>query len=611
MKVIRMSRKAFQLIIVALCFAAVSIQDAKANAFTVEDYNAELPAAGLPFMQRYPLTFYTGFAPRIESPNRIHFRAGRGNQVRLTGVLDEYTVLTYLYRLQKRYETYDQAVEAGMIAEASKFTGLSMLERFKKVVNSSAYGIRGITTNFESGDLSRAELYTESLRLIEKLNPGRVFRLQFDLKNEFDKWNKSEMVANLRSEGADFDSVRAYIEKNPKYSLTAANDILFGRVNIVNLTNSQKDALARAASAGVDGGAEFFASAFTLFEAVSGNRFNFRIVKNGAWTNAINCSTPSESCLLSYSEFTAIYPNGSVRQSQQDRKGNSINMIRNQAAMNFIDRPYHDMDHIRREAYYGWAPKMDWQGIGNGIHNAAVSHVLSVMPHLYDQLDIDRNYKVLWAVSRGPVSSGCIRAAAGHVWEIREIFPANKDALTNLTYYGNKSADYDLFDIDGDGELEVMGTDYIIAYSLKGPSGDAKRRGKSFNLDKVTKDGFYALLYGSNQFTKQVDGTYVFSNPYTTYFDGLGDGVSRPFSRQLIGDFVLYEQAYEKDKVQTYSMNRKHRDSLAVRNNFASVGKQMVRILGRISACGPFAAEMPNCYEAEFDAEFNSLLGKL
>jgi len=76
------------------------------QAFTIDDYNKSLATFGIPFVERYPASFYTGFAPRVEEPQRLHFRVGRGNQVRLTAVLDEYTVLTYLYYLKKRYNQY-------------------------------------------------------------------------------------------------------------------------------------------------------------------------------------------------------------------------------------------------------------------------------------------------------------------------------------------------------------------------------------------------------------------------------------------------------------------------------------------------------------------------
>ena len=37
----------------------------------------------------------------------------------------------------------------------------------------------------------------------------------------------------------------------------------------------------------------------------------------------------------------------------------------------------------------------------------------------------------------------------------------------------------------------------------------------------------------------------------------------------------------------------------------------MVRVFGRISGCGPLKAEWSECYEDQFDQEFQALLGQL
>jgi hypothetical protein len=47
------------------------------------------------------------------------------------------------------------------------------------------------------------------------------------------------------------------------------------------------------------------------------------------------------------------------------------------------------------------------------------------------------------------------------------------------------------------------------------------------------------------------------------------------------------------------------------KDNKKSLGKQMVRIFGRISGCGPFKAEWSYCHEDQFDQEFQALLGEL
>ena len=288
-------------------------------------------------------------------------------------------------------------------------------------------------------------------------------------------------------------------------------------------------------------------------------------------------------------------------------------MIRNSALMTFMDRPYHDVDHIRKEGYYGYSPKMDWQGIGNGFHNPGVSHHLPGMKHLYAELDIPKEYQFVWVVSRGPVSHGCVRLAVGHQWEARHVFPASPARLKEMLYFGNHSADYDVFDIDGNGEAEVMGTQYYIAYSVKGASGDSRRKGKGFSVADIDKNDFYTNLYGAkDQFVLEGD-TYKFPNPHISYFrkTDATDKQGAVISRQLQGSFALYEPPYEKDKVQTYRLPAKFQKQLSIRDNNKSVGKQMVRIFGRISGCGPFKAEWSYCYEDQFDQEFETLLGEL
>ena len=149
-----------------------------------------------------------------------------------------------------------------------------------------------------------------------------------------------------------------------------------------------------------------------------------------------------------------------------------------------------------------------------------------------------------------------------------------------MLYFGNHSADYDVFDIDGNGEAQVMGTQYYIAYSVKGKSGDSRRKGKNFSVADINKNEFYANLYGSLDQFVLVGDTYKFPDPYISYFrkTDAGDKQGAVISRQLEGSFVLYEQPYEKDKVQTYKLPAKFQKQLSIRDNNKSVGKQMVRI---------------------------------
>ena len=583
------------------------------ESYTLDDYNASLVKFGVPFYTHYPASFYTGFAPRVEEPKRIHFRAGRGNQVRLTAILDEFTILTYLYSLQKRYDTYAQAQDKGMLQTKST----NQLDAFRRIIDSPAYNIRGTIKDFESGKMDKAQFYQASLDTLAALNPGRVFPISIDLKDSFLGWKAriQQLAHSYEDDPTDTAIIKQQLFKLDD-TLVVTNEMLFGRVNAVYISEEQTDKLAEIVSQVLshpDDDKTFLALARDYFMDVTQGKYAIQTVAEGKFVPALQCEQADEKCLLSYPEFTAVYPNGSVKASTQDRQKNTIHMIRNSSLMTFIDRSYHDVDHIRKEGYYGYVPKMDWQGIGNGAHNPGVSHYLPGARHLYEQLDIPEDYQFLWAVSRGPVSSGCVRMATGHLWEVRDVFPASPERMKEVLYFGNQSADYDVFDIDGNGTPEVMGSEYTVAYSLKGASGDAKRKGKNFSLADTTKSEFYQHLYGERgQFTQDGDN-YTFANPYISYFrkNDAADKQGAVISRPLAGTFTLYEQPYEKDKVQIYRLPPKFQQQLSIRDNNKSTGKQMVRVLGRISACGPFRDEWSYCYEDQFDDEFASLTGQL
>ncbi len=583
------------------------------EAYTIDDYNAKLATYGVPFYTRYPASFYTGFDPRIEEPKRIHFRAGRGNQVRLTAILDEYTILTYLYGLQKRYDIYAQAQAKGMFQTKST----KQLDAFRRVIESPTYNIRGIIANYESGKINKAQLYQASLDILAALNPHRVFLIDIDLKNALIEWKAliQQFTQDYADDPGDIEIIKLQLFK-PDKTLVVTNKMLFGRVDAVYLTEEQTDKLAKIVAqvlSNPEDDKTFFTLARDYFIDVTEGKYDLQTVTGGKFVPALQCEKPDQKCQLAYPEFTAIYPNGSVKVATHDRQKNPIHMIRNNSLMTFIDRSYHDVDHIRREGYYGYAPKMDWEGIGNGIHNPGVSHHLPSSRHLYAEIDIPEEYQFLWVVSRGPVSSGCVRMSSGHLWEVRHIFPSSPERMKELLYFGNRSADYDVFDIDGNGTPEVMGTEYYIAYSVKGASGDAKRKGKNFSLAGVTKADFYANLYGEKgQYTKNGD-TYTFANPYVSHFrkTDAEDKRGAVISWRLEGNYELYEQPYEKDKVQIYRLPDKYQKQLSIRDNNKSTGKQMVRVLGRVSACDPFKDEWSYCYEDQFDEEFEALTGQL
>ncbi|MBC7740579.1 MAG: hypothetical protein H7061_00175, partial [Bdellovibrionaceae bacterium] len=542
---------------------------------TVEDYNKALIENGVAWKagsSTYYPSFYTGFAPRVEDPNKIHFHLSRGNQLRLTTPLDENTVLTYLYGMKSREVLFDMAVNEKLI----KLEQQNQLGLFKSVLNSPAYSITHLIGQNNSGAVSKEEFYKQSLNLIEKLNPGRIFSIRLNLTNYISRWKTQVEEAQAVGSLAD------YATKNPEKAITLINDLLPGRVNAFNLTSELKAKLNEVGQA-VSSPEAFVTKSVELLQLATQNRYSFKVLRNGQLLPSLY-KDGSGQIILEYPELTAIYPNGSVKDYTKDRDGNQIPIIREPGVMNFVARSYHDVDHIRSEPFYGFIPKMDYTDTGNGIHNPAVRTYLksAIYKNLFQILNIPTNNDTLWVVSRGGVSHGCTRMSAGHVLEVRSIFPSANSNMKKLTYFGNASQDYDVFDINGDGRPEVMGVKYFLAYAIASDSGAGYREGAGMIAQSFDRDKFYAFLYGQNQFRIE-NGKYIFINPYVSQFikSKLSDQRGKPFSVRMMGEFELYEQNYEKDKMQFYSMSSSETSSLGGSSDMASSGKQLVRIFGR------------------------------
>ena len=181
-------------------------------------------------------------------------------------------------------------------------------------------------------------------------------------------------------------------------------------------------------------------------------------------------------------------------------------------------------------------------------------------------------------------------------------FPSKK-----LFYFGNASQDYDLFDIDGNGKPEIVGVKYFLAYAIAADSGEGYREGAGLIESSLNRDKFYSFLYGKNQFRTEGD-KYIFINPYISQFVKAKDSDIRgkAFSLKINGEFELYEQDYEKDKMQFFAMSDKQTKSLGESSDHTSLGKQLVRIFGRATSCGPLKDDSA-CYEDKFKAEFLKL----
>lgn len=577
-----------------------AMSQAQAPLETIEDYNSQLIDNGIAWAgSSYFPSLYTGFAPREEDANRIHFRLSRGNVARLTVTLDEQAVLTYLYSLQKRRAVISSLIATGDVKPMHR----PQNAMHDALLDSPKVGATQALADFEAGRLTREQFYVRSLEIMKALNPGRIFDLTIDLRASSAQWRQSMLAISKKSAAATTETqMAAYLTKNPKEAVILANQILFGRINATQVTPAQIQALAKLAVSTADE-QTFALETVELLKSLTGNRYDTKVVRGGRTQSALTGTQ------LTITEFTAVYPVGSVLASVKDNSGNRIPMIRENGALNFIATERFDVDQIRGEPYYGWMPKMNYTSTQNAIHNPAVRTSLSKseFKFLYNQLGIPSNERTIWLVSRGPVSHGCTRMAAGHIHEVRAVFPSSPAEMTRVVYSGNLSADYDLYDVDGSGTLKVMGSDYFVHYNLVSTGSDeGYRESRGLIPESFNRDGFYAQLYGSNQFSKSQD-QYLFSNPSISYFQGpVGRDVrAKAFSVKLPGSFALYEQKYEQDKIQFFDLPKLGLKSLGG----TTQSSKLVRMFGRINACGPFAAEFAKCGEAEFVKEMTSIVG--
>lgn len=575
--------------VVGATLAVSSVSAQAQDVSTIGEYNKNLPywgttwAPGAGNTNGYHPQVYTGFAMRQENPDRIHVRTSRGNQTRVSVILDENTLIDYTFDLVKRANVLNSTKKINVNPAGAKI--LPTLKWYTQIVDSNEYGIRSFVQKAQTGGVSKEEMYKKGLETLTALNPGRVFNLKIDLKAEFQKWKEQQKQPNAQVSGESA-------------TILAIDSLVWGRVN---LTSKPSEALlaklqkAQELAAGNDEQA-FVQAAVDLFKEATGEKYKIKVLKDGKLVDAIQCLAAEPSCTLTYPEFTAIYPTGSVMAKTSDENGNSINTFATPGLWNFVSRGARNVDNIRDEPYYGWAPKMDYQSIGNGFHNPAV-RFFSPSAAIKSSLGAPQSHNTLWAVKRGGVSHGCLRLPLGHLWEMRQIFPVEDSKMQKLFFFGNTARDFDVYDVDGDGKAEVMGVEYMISYNLKGASGLARREGADFSaVDADKKYDFYENLYGSrNVFTADGKGNFAFTNPNVSLQSYLDlSKVSVKTRVKLNGTFPLYEQTFEREKVQLYSSG--------------GVNKTLHRIMGRIRGCAP-TSDKVSCGEAAFDQEAKSVLG--
>ena len=469
------------------------------------------------YYDRYEPAFYTGFAPRTLDPHRLQLHLGRGDQLRATVVLSDEVLKDYAVDLLDRYRTYRALIDDGHLV----LTQNRGFDDFERTLHDA--DLERIVRE-EAGQAPEA-VRARNLELLERLNPGRIFRIRMPVDELLRRW-----VAQLRPED------RTHMDTDRRLELM--NLMLPTRLFVAELDPTVSTQLAALVQRAPQGAAqpsdlEPMRPAFeALLDRVSHGIYP---VRDGA---------------LQFTEFTAVYPVGTWNE-YTTHNGRQIPAYPTpgRRALTTHQRTL-TVDHVPTDLYYSYFPWIPYMHVGDRLHNAI--HTLfwtmkientSFLPPAWRTVTKgSRNgeqYEYLWLLSRGPMSHGCTHLNAGHISELRQLLPAESDQLDQVDLYYNTSILYDVFDIDGDFEPEVMGVRYFIAYSLKDGRPDRLRV-------RDERRAYYDWLYG---------GELQFDEAGQAYFRNIRDG--RFIERRAVDGtqydrIKLREADYEPEKVQLY-----------------------------------------------------------
>src|SRR5262247_3449162 len=130
------------------------------------------PPQGI-YFHWYEPSFYTGFAPRTQDPQRVHIRLARGNQVRVTVVLGDQELDAYASDLVERRKVYQELIDRGVIT----LTTNKQYERFTARLDE--VGAAAVAASHDRG---------KTVDLLAKLNPDRVFRIHIPIADVAKRW---------------------------------------------------------------------------------------------------------------------------------------------------------------------------------------------------------------------------------------------------------------------------------------------------------------------------------------------------------------------------------------------------------------------------------------
>ena len=472
------------------------------------------------YYQRWEPTFYTGFAPRSDDPRRVHLHVGRGNQLRITVTLSEATIAAYARDLKARRDTYQSLVADGRVV----LTKNRALDAFTAAL--ANVSLDALVA--EESDLAPAALHERNLALMQRLNPKRVFRISIPEGELVRRW-----VAGLRPED------RKAMDRDRRLELL--NALLPTRLWVAEMdqeTGTALEALVVAAPSaeslaqGVP--AAFAARYFALLDRVAPGLY------------------PRRGDRVAFAEFTAVHPVGTFNETT-DYRGRKIPLYPTPGRRALTTHQgTKTVDHIPTVAAYSYSPWLPYMHVGTTMHNSF--HTLwwrmpvdetAFLPASWRAAAADategKPNTYLWLLSRGPMSHGCTHLTTGHISELRQLLPAETEALYDVDVFLNRSYDYDVFDIDGDLEPEVIGVGYFIAYSLSNKRPNRLRVGNQ-------RSAYYDWLYAGD-LELDGDGRGVFIDIQDGRFIERTARSGKSYAR-----VPLYEAAYDPERIQFYRL---------------------------------------------------------
>jgi hypothetical protein len=479
------------------------------------EWDGGAPAPGV-YFHWYEPSFYTGFAPRTQDPERVHIELARGNQVRVTVVLGDRDLDAYLDDLVQRRKVYQELIDRGVI----ELTTNKQYERF--------------TTRFDEAGIAAAAAGHDrgkTVDVLARLNPERVFRIHIPVEQIARQWH-----AVLTGP----DAAR---------KLDAANAVLPGRVGLTELKGDLDAALARAIETaqreGADG-AGFREQTAQFLDKATGGRY----APHGGVVDAV--------------EFTAIYPAGTVDATTTYR-GEKLPDFGVTGVWNLTPRTHGRgilgmVDYLSPNPGYGFIPMLPYQYAGgityNAFHNAGVRAQLNstkFLPAAWRNVASERDptkpYQNLWLASRGPVSHGCVRLPSGHMTEMRQIVPSESSVLERVRTFRNQPGCYDVFDVRGDGKPAVMGVQYYVAYKCDTEHTPIR----TYVTNK--RDPYYRWLYGNNAQLGQPGAVTLRDVPVCRFVGRKAE------EAKTLSNVPLYEPPFEPETIQFYKTKRVPFDS--------------------------------------------------